>query len=166
MLSDEKTIVLKKYNAWGLKKFLGKSYHGIIRTTVLINEKGKIIYNKTNRTGDLLKTKTRNLGVYTIGIDKKAPSIKAKNFSSSDWISNNKYLKIKINDDISGIKNYRATVNGDWILMEYDPKTNTLTHDFNDGIINRTENKLELIVTDNVGNSSKFESYFYRKLKD
>ena len=131
-----------------------------------INEKGKIIYNKTNRTGDLLKTKTRNLGVYTIGIDKKAPSIKAKNFSSSDWISNNKYLKIKINDDISGIKNYRATVNGDWILMEYDPKTNTLTHDFNDGIINRTENKLELIVTDNVGNSSKFESYFYRKLKD
>ena len=42
LLSDEKTIVLKKYNAWGLKKFLGKSYFGIIRTTVLINEKGKI----------------------------------------------------------------------------------------------------------------------------
>ena len=43
LLSDEKTIVLKKYNAWGLKKFLGKSYFGIIRTTVLINEKGKIV---------------------------------------------------------------------------------------------------------------------------
>ena len=43
LLSDEKTIVLKKYKAWGLKKFLGKEYHGIIRTTVLINEKGKII---------------------------------------------------------------------------------------------------------------------------
>ena len=43
LLSDEKTIVLKKYKAWGLKKFLGKSYYGIIRTTVLINEKGKIV---------------------------------------------------------------------------------------------------------------------------
>ena len=43
LLSDEKTIVLKKYNAWGLKKFLGKEYYGIIRTTVLINEKGKIV---------------------------------------------------------------------------------------------------------------------------
>ncbi len=43
LLSDEKTIVLKKYKAWGLKKFLGKEYYGIIRTTVLINEKGKII---------------------------------------------------------------------------------------------------------------------------
>tara|TARA_B100000963_G_scaffold352639_1_gene366133 strand:+ start:1544 stop:1987 length:444 start_codon:yes stop_codon:yes gene_type:complete len=48
LLSDEKTIVLKKYNAWGLKKFLGKSYHGIIRTTVLINEKGKIVKTWSN----------------------------------------------------------------------------------------------------------------------
>jgi len=48
LLSDEKTNVLKKYNAWGLKKFLGKSYYGIIRTTVLINGKGKIVKTWSN----------------------------------------------------------------------------------------------------------------------
>ena len=48
LLSDEKTIVLKKYNAWGLKKFLGKEYYGIIRTTVLINEKRKILKTWSN----------------------------------------------------------------------------------------------------------------------
>ena len=48
LLSDEKTIVLKKYNAWGLKKFLGKEYYGIIRTTVLINENGKILKTWSN----------------------------------------------------------------------------------------------------------------------
>ena len=48
LLSDEKTIVLKKYKAWGLKKFLGKEYYGIIRTTVLINEKGKIVKTWNN----------------------------------------------------------------------------------------------------------------------
>ena len=48
LLSDEKTIVLKKYKAWGLKKFLGKSYYGIIRTTVLINQKGKIVKTWNN----------------------------------------------------------------------------------------------------------------------
>ena len=48
LLFDEKTIVLKKYNAWGLKKFLGKEYYGIIRTTVLINEKGKIVKTWSN----------------------------------------------------------------------------------------------------------------------
>ena len=47
-MSDEKTIVLKKYNAWGLKKFLGKSFYGIIRTTVLINHKGKIVKTWSN----------------------------------------------------------------------------------------------------------------------
>ncbi len=48
LLSDEKTIILKKYKAWGLKKFLGKEYYGIIRTTVLINEKGKIVKTWSN----------------------------------------------------------------------------------------------------------------------
>ena len=48
LLSDEKTIVLKKYKAWGLKKFLGKNYFGIIRTTVLINEKGEIVKTWSN----------------------------------------------------------------------------------------------------------------------
>ena len=48
LLSDEKTIVLKKYKAWGLKKFLGKEYYGIIRTTVLINEKSKIVKTWSN----------------------------------------------------------------------------------------------------------------------
>ena len=48
LLSDEKIIVIKKYKAWGLKKFLGKSYYGIIRTTVLINEKGKIVKTWSN----------------------------------------------------------------------------------------------------------------------
>ncbi len=48
LLSDEKNTILKKYKAWGLKKFLGKSYFGIIRTTVLINEKGNIVKTWSN----------------------------------------------------------------------------------------------------------------------
>ena len=131
-----------------------------------IDNLGKIKYSPTKKRGNFLKTKTKYLGTYTLGVDKKGPTIKASNFSDLNWISNNKYLKIKIKDDISGIKNYRATVNGNWILMEYDPKSNTLTHDFSDGVINSVENIIELIVTDNVGNSSKFKSCFFRKIKN
>jgi len=43
LLSDEKIIVLKKYGAWGEKSMYGKKFMGIKRTTVLINQKGKII---------------------------------------------------------------------------------------------------------------------------
>ena len=41
-MSDEKLSVIKKYGVWGMKNFLGKKYMGIIRTTFLINLKGKI----------------------------------------------------------------------------------------------------------------------------
>tara|TARA_B100000123_G_scaffold221140_1_gene169634 strand:+ start:67 stop:513 length:447 start_codon:yes stop_codon:yes gene_type:complete len=48
LLSDEETTVLKKYKVWGLKKFLGKEYFGIIRSTILINQKGKIVKTWSN----------------------------------------------------------------------------------------------------------------------
>ncbi len=131
-----------------------------------VNDNGTLSYIPTKLIGNYIKAKTRSLGTYTIAIDRDSPEIKPINFTNLDWISNNNFLKIKISDKVSGIKNYRATVNGDWILMEYDPKTKTLTHDFKDGIIKKVENNLELLVTDNAGNSSKFDLKFYRKSKN
>jgi len=43
LLSDEKIVVLKKYEAWGEKSMYGKKFMGIKRTSVLINPKRKII---------------------------------------------------------------------------------------------------------------------------
>ena len=42
LLSDQKLSVIKKYGVWGKKSFLGKKFMGIVRTTFLINSKGKI----------------------------------------------------------------------------------------------------------------------------
>jgi len=43
LLADEEIKVLKKYKVWGKKKFMGREFMGIIRTTFLIDKKGKII---------------------------------------------------------------------------------------------------------------------------
>jgi thioredoxin-dependent peroxiredoxin len=43
LLSDEDHSVAKAYGVWGEKKMYGKSYEGIIRSSFLIDEKGKII---------------------------------------------------------------------------------------------------------------------------
>ncbi len=123
----------------------------------------KLYYTPTKKRGNTLTARTKYLGNYTLGIDDGNPEIKTINFKNGSWISDYRYLKIKISDEISGIKNYRATINDQWILMEYDTKTQTLTHDFNDEIITDTKNNLKIIVTDNVGNSSTFETTFYRK---
>jgi len=44
LLSDEDKEILKAYGAWGLKKFQGKTYQGVIRSTFLINASGKIAH--------------------------------------------------------------------------------------------------------------------------
>ena len=43
LLSDEKIDVLKKYKVWAKKKFMGREFMGIVRTTFLIDKKGKIL---------------------------------------------------------------------------------------------------------------------------
>ena len=125
--------------------------------------KNTFYYTTTRRKNNILTAKTRTLGSYTLFMDTIAPSIKAVNFTDGKWISNNKTLKIKIEDSHSGISSYRATLNGKFILMEYNYKKDVLTYDFNDDIVTDTQNNLRLIVTDNVGNSSTFEAIFFRK---
>lgn len=128
-----------------------------------LNFRGNPTYNNTKLEGNVLSTQVREFGNYGLTIDTVPPVITPVNFRDGQWISNNQTLQIKIEDVLSGIKSYRATVNGQWILMEYEYKNNMLTHHFSDNVVTDTENNLILIVTDNAGNSSKFEATFFRK---
>ncbi|WP_452220672.1 M23 family metallopeptidase [Lacinutrix salivirga] len=120
-------------------------------------------YAWTKREGENLVCRTKDLGTYILATDTDNPTITPINFQNKKWLSKYRFLKLKIDDKTSGISNYRATINGKWILMEYDYKKKTLIYDFNDGVNTDTENKLKVIVTDNVGNNSTFEATFYRK---
>ena len=53
LLSDEAKEVIKAYDVWKQKSFLGKKYMGIERTTFIIDEKGKIahIFHKVKVDG-------------------------------------------------------------------------------------------------------------------
>lgn len=42
LIADENHEVINAYDVWGKKKFMGKIYDGLLRTTFLINEKGII----------------------------------------------------------------------------------------------------------------------------
>lgn len=43
LLADENRTVIESYGVWGPKKFMGKTYDGIHRTTFVIDENGVII---------------------------------------------------------------------------------------------------------------------------
>ena len=42
LLSDEDHSIADKYGAWGPKKFMGKEYDGILRSTFIVGKDGKL----------------------------------------------------------------------------------------------------------------------------
>jgi peroxiredoxin Q/BCP len=44
LLSDEDHAVADKYGVWGLKKFMGREFMGLIRTTFIINQEGRLVH--------------------------------------------------------------------------------------------------------------------------
>lgn len=128
-----------------------------------LDKKLEANYASTYKRGNSFTTRTRNLGTYTLAKDTIAPKIRPKNFKEKQWLNNYSYLSLMISDDLSGIDTYRAKLNGEWILMEYEPKKKTITYNFDDKILDQKKCHLEVIVTDNVGNSTTFTSTFYRK---
>ena len=132
-----------------------------------IGDNNKSTFISNNRNNDHLIAKINNLGNYAVKIDSIPPKISLINISKNQWISNRKKLMIKINDNESGINNYRGTINNKWILLEYNPMKNILTYDFNDNV-NKTdsENILKVEIEDNVGNTKTLTSTFYRKITE
>ena len=55
LLSDPEHKVADKYGAWGPKKFMGKEYDGILRTTFILNKEGRLVH-----VMDKVKTKTHH----------------------------------------------------------------------------------------------------------
>jgi peroxiredoxin Q/BCP len=63
LLIDTEKEIIHAYGVWGPKKFMGKSYDGVHRTTIIIGEDGHIVEvidkvdtkNHTQQILDLLK---------------------------------------------------------------------------------------------------------------
>ncbi len=124
----------------------------------------KLYYTYSYKKNGKVTAKTRAFGRYALCSDITAPKIKTINVHNGKWVTKNKTLQVKITDNLSGIKKYRATINGKWILMEYNAKKNKLTYNFSDNVIKTSEHNFKLIVIDNVGNNSIFEMKFFRKI--
>ena len=61
LLADEEHKVADKYGVWGLKKFMGREFMGILRTTFIIDNKGKLVHIM-----DKVKTKSHHDDVLAV----------------------------------------------------------------------------------------------------
>ena len=128
-----------------------------------MNNKKYPYYMDTRKKSNKIFTTTKTLGKYGLLIDNQFPKIYNSNFKDNDWMSRLRYLTIKISDSQSGIKSYEASIDNEWILMEYDVKKKKLSYDFRDKKLVGSKHIFKLVVSDNVGNTNTYKSAFYRK---
>ena len=91
-----------------------------------------------------------DFGTYRIQADSVPPTIKQ--------VANQpvNILKFTIDDDLAGIKSYSGSINGEWILLKYDPKTKSITYEADEYLKPADSYQLELMVTDNCGNVANY----------
>ena len=125
----------------------------------IINRKISYISSKKNKS--YIYASTSSLGEYIISKDTLKPDIKPINFKNNSNIKVKNTLKLRLKDDLSGIKNYSSYFNGNWALFEYEPKSNMIFHNLSDGIIKDGENELIIKYEDGVGNKGVYQTKVY-----
>ena len=117
------------------------------------------IYVKSKLENNTIIGSPKSFGTFTLASDEIEPTIQSVNFKYD--LANESSIKFKVFDNLSGIDKYYAELDGEWILMEYDPKNNLLEHNFINKPVNK-EHKLYIKVSDKNSNFTEKEFYFVR----
>lgn len=120
-------------------------------------------YCSTTKNDSVFSTNTRSLGAFKLHSDKNPPIIEKCSFYENQNLSNYHSFSIKVTDKESGLKKYRGEIDGKWIRMELNVKTNKLTFDFDDIELVKGNHTFSLIAMDNIGNTRTFTSTFQTK---
>jgi hypothetical protein len=112
-------------------------------------------------TDGYLTAEVLSFGRYFVGIDTVAPETSVNGLGQGADLTGRKEIRVKITDDLSGIKSYFATIDGNWALFEYDKKNNLLIYRFDETRVKKgTKHTFYIKVTDNKDNSSTYNCSF------
>ena len=120
---------------------------------VSVSNKGNFSAVGGKMVNGMMTANIRKFGTYALAVDKKAPQVTPENFKDNSKVINCKRLKLKIKDAESGIGTYDIYLNGKWVVGAYDAKNNLLFYDV-DEFLKMGNNKMEVVVTDAVGNKT------------
>ena len=135
---------------------LAKSLKKEFREQAIIVQlnKGEMNPLKSKWKENRIIAKSNVFGEFTIAIDSIKPLIKYNDMDG-------KTIEFTISDKLSGISDYRGEINGQWVLMEYDFKTNRIKHTFENEPTGRNY-RFKLDVLDNVKNQESISINFIR----
>ena len=121
---------------------------------VSVGKKGNFISQGGKMTDGMMVANIRSLGTFALAVDSIKPVIKPENFNNNTKIINCKRLKMTITDKGSGIEKYDIYLNGQWVIGAFDGKNALLYYDVDENL-KMGNNKMEVVVTDAVGNETR-----------
>lgn len=124
-----------------------------------VNKKGRVSCLNTQWKNDTLQAKSKVFGNFSAVVDTVPPSLKTRSFSMDMRMAD--FMSFTVEDTLSGLNSYNAFVDGEWILLEYDPKNKKLVHYF-DGTVKPGQHELEIVVEDSVKNEKRLKLQFLR----
>jgi len=108
-----------------------------------------------------VKASLREFGDFFIAIDTMPPTIIPLNIHNGKNMGREKAIRFRVADNFSGVASISGTINGKWVLFEYDPKNDLVFYLFDEERLSRGEvHNLMLTVADEMGNSSEFTCHF------
>ena len=141
----------------------------IVDSTIEVDKEKSLICSLTDKNeysclpsewhGDTLRAKAREFGDFGIVVDTIAPTLRTKHFKED--MTKETFMSFLFEDTLSGESSYDAFVDGEWVLLEYDPKNKTLIHYF-DGKISPGQHELLIVVKDLVNNEKRMKLEFVR----
>jgi hypothetical protein len=99
-------------------------------------------------------------GKFYVGLDTIKPEITPIGFSTGSNLTGKKEMKVRITDQLSGIKTYEGLIDGNWALFEYDQKYDLLRYAFDESRIKKGNHQLTLTVSDNKENVRVYNCNF------
>ncbi len=127
--------------------------------TLIVDTRG-ISQGGTFENG-FVKGSPRTFGDFYITLDTIAPVIRPVNISDGKSMAGLSRISFKISDNLSGIRSFTGTIDGQWVLMEFDAKTASLWHTFDDTTA-PGKHHFQLVVTDMKLNSKTYNATFYK----
>jgi murein DD-endopeptidase MepM/ murein hydrolase activator NlpD len=100
-----------------------------------------------------ISVQIRELGRFSVEVDTIPPRIVP--LSEAKWETSRR-IAFRISDDLSGINSYRATLDGQFALFEYDAKNNLLSCVYDPQRMKKGPQTLLLVVKDEAGNRAEF----------
>ena len=130
---------------------------------ISIDKRGHWDYEGGTHAYGSVFTESKHFGKFAIVVDtippKLIPLVKLSKTDSIADLRNTRNIKFRATDNLSGIKKYRATIDGKWVICEYDQKNDRLFYVF-DGSLKAGVHQFKIEVRDDKQNARSYHFNF------